>query len=554
MLDIQPSDLGFDEYSSYRINPATQEPVQAEAIEFAATVEERVCAMCIPWGVGKSLVAMSVAKLMGLRTAILTGTIGLQDQYKRDFERHGLVEIKGRSRYQCQDYTHLDCREGSRIKCIYCKGQGCSYEIARDTARKAQYVNANYAYWMTMNDKAGGLELDERRAEIYGANPIELLVLDEGHTAHQWLENYVGVKLFEGEVSKWVNAKKMGDNLKEWKAIADIMVPDLEVEIAYRVERCYHMHGKRQKRELQRIHKLELLLQKAKRIRTIEDDWVVEKFKDTWRGRMWAFDVVWPGRYSESYLFCGVPKIIIMSATLRPKTLSLLGVKKGNYAFREWGRVFPTNRHPIYNIPASKEDGNGERVEIRIDRKTKNGDLDLWVRHIDKFIDARLDRRGIIHSVSYDRQQYLIAHSRHGNIMLGNTADPESATAVKVAQRFREREAPVILVSPSFGTGWNFPFTQAEYIIICKVPFQQSGSKVQKARKKNDPSYGFHMAMQELEQMVGRGMRDFDDRCEVAIMDAHANWFLYKHKHLASSWFVGSVRKCVKLPEPAPKL
>src|SRR3989304_6827040 len=103
MLDIQPSDLGFDstQFPEYRTNPTTNEPVQLQAIEYAVECSKRFCGMSIPTGVGKSLIAMSVAKITGLRTVILTGTVSLQNQYNSAFERDGLTEIKGRSRYTC---------------------------------------------------------------------------------------------------------------------------------------------------------------------------------------------------------------------------------------------------------------------------------------------------------------------------------------------------------------------------------------------------------------------------------------------------------------------
>ena len=201
-----------------------------------------------------------------------------------------------------------------------------------------------------------------------------------------------------------------------------------------------------------------------------------------------------------------------MSATLRPKTLGLLGIGKDVSEFREWDRVFPSNRHPIYSIPARGNDGK----EIRIDRRTKDDDLLSWVEWIDRIIDGRLDRKGLIHTVSYARQQFLLDNSRHSGIMLGNTGEPDSETTVEVANRFRETVAPAILVSPSFGTGWDFPGSELEFIIISKIPFKPNNGKVAKAREQRDPQYSSYEAMQELIQGCGRGMRFDLDRCEIA--------------------------------------
>ena len=312
MLDLIPSDLGLDpeQFPEYRSNPTTGEPVQLQAIEFAMECDKRFCGMCVPTGVGKSLIAVSVTKIMGLRTVVLTGTVSLQDQYMTSFNRYGMVEIKGRSRYECGDYPDLDCFGGASMGCRYCGGKGCEYERARDVARNAQLVSTNYTYWMTINDKANGLERTDKDAEIYGENPIEMLVLDEGHSAHSWLESYLSARVYDGELKRWADPKTVGEDVKEWVGIAHQACLDLKQDVESLQVKLVAM-GKRVRRsDVDELHKLERQLNKFERIFGIKDDWVIERRDGTRYGRMWAFDVVWPGRYAEKYLFCGVPKVI----------------------------------------------------------------------------------------------------------------------------------------------------------------------------------------------------------------------------------------------------
>lgn len=546
----QPCDFGFSqvEFPYYRCHPVTNEPVQWEAIEFAVDCDKRFAAMCVSTGVGKSLIAMTIAKFTGLRTCILTGTKGLQDQYVSQFGKYGLVEIKGRNNYQCVEYANLDCRAGSTMKCACTGGKGCEYERARDRAKNSQIVIANYAYWMTVNDKANGLQRSEREADLYGDNPIECLILDECHCSDGWLEGYLTTKLYEKDIEKWAD-KKIGVDAGEWRDIAKIAVMDLEVEIENEKQRILEKSNKVRSRshisneDLKRMYALEGLLSKYKKVAEVDNDWVIDKHVGTRYGTIWSFDVIWPGRYAEKYLFCGVPKVVMMSGTVKPKTMGLLGVSKEKFKFREWGRVFPANRNPIYNVPAVKSDGNGGFTEIRIDYRTKEGDLEIWLEHIDKIIDGRLDRKGLIQAVSYDRAMYIMNNSRHKELMIGNTADPESESAREIADKFRQSKAPCILVSPSFSTGWDFPGKDCEFIIIAKVPFKPSVSKAMKAREANDNTYGAYLAMQEMVQSAGRGMRHDRDRCEVVIVDGHVSWFLYKYQSMAPAWFVKSVRK-----------
>jgi Rad3-related DNA helicase len=238
-----------------------------------------------------------------------------------------------------------------------------------------------------------------------------------------------------------------------------------------------------------------------------------------------------------------------MSATLRPKTLGLLGVGKEHYEFKEWQRIFPAHRHPIYSIPARYQD-----KDVRIDRRTTEEQMHAWVEHIDKIIEGRLDRKGIIQTVSYDRQKYLFEHSRHSQHFIGNTNDPDSETASQIADAFRRSRAPQVLVSPSFATGWDFPGEGCEYVIVCKVPFKPNQGKVQKAREERDKQYGAYLAMIDLVQSAGRGMRSADDRCEVFVVDGHLSWFLHQNSSLAPQWFVHGVRKMAEIPKAAEKL
>ena len=68
------------------------------------------------------------------------------------------------------------------------------------------------------------------------------------------------------------------------------------------------------------------------------------------RNRGVQFDIIWPWRYAERYLFSGVEKVVMMSATLRPKLLSLLGLKRDEVDFKEWPCQFPAVLAPVYSL------------------------------------------------------------------------------------------------------------------------------------------------------------------------------------------------------------
>ena len=550
---LRPVDLGLDpsEFPEYRRDARTGREVQLEVIEFGSYCEKRVAATNAPTGIGKQVIAVSIAKITNMRTVIGTATKALQDQYVRKLGHAGLVEIKGRANYQCAGFGHVDCRGGVTLGCKYSKGPSCPYRGALERARGSGLVVANYAYWLTANDKGGGLARVGEDREDFGDNPVELLVLDEADQAPRWLEEYLAVRVYEGEVKRWCDPKRLGEEVTEWVGLAGGVLDGLGEDLKARTVVLKGKGRSATKTELDEHHRLEKLKSKLERIKGMSGgDWVIERRDGTRWGREWRFDVVWPGRYAEQYLFCKVGKVVMMSATLRPKTLGLLGVSRGEYEFREWPRVFPANRHPIYLCPARGDDGK----EVRVDRRTTEADMGLWLEHLDRILDGRLDRRGIIQTVSYDRAKYILDSSRHRDSMLGNTSDPDSETAVEIAEEFRRREPPAILVSPSFAIGWDFPGVECEYIIVCKVPFKPSMGKVGRAREQRDAQYSAYLTMQELVQGCGRGMRSEDDRCEVFVTDGHLGWFLGKFGSLGPDWFKLAVRRVSEIPVAPEKL
>ena len=556
----KPIDFGLTEYESYRKHPVTDDEVQLEVVEFAAYCEKRFAAAAAPVGIGKMLIAITLAKLTNMRTAVVVPYKGLEDQYVTQLGSH-LVDIRGRSNYTCADYNNLNCKGGVSMGCRYLSrggGSGCVYERAKDEAKNANVVVMNYDYWLNVNDHVGGLQRTQEEAKWFGENPFELLILDEGDEASEKVADYLSTKMSEQDIKRWVDPRAMSDSIKDWKSMITEygIVALLEAEIRTTGMELAFLGKKVTKQQVDVLHGLERLLGKYQRIATIQDDWVCEKREGTRYGRQWTFDVVWPGRYTEQYLFCNIPKVVIMSGTLTPKDMGLLGVNKEDFEYRQWASIFPSKTQPVYLCPPRKKNAKGEWVNININYKTKTEhpeDITAWIDWIDQFIGMRLDRKGLILTTSYDWQQLLMSRSRYGDLMIGNSNEADSESAADVAEQFYKMAAPRILVSPSFSRGWDFSGKRAEYVIIPKCPFVPLQSKVMKARLERDPLYGDHVTMKKVEQGNGRAKRSPDDRAETILMDGHFVHFLKKDsaKKLAQRWFLESVRTVYEIP-PAP--
>ena len=265
------------------------------------------------------------------------------------------------------------------------------------------------------------------------------------------------------------------------------------------------------------------------------------------------FEVIWPRQYARQYLFSGVEKVLLVSATLRPKLFGLLGLKRHEVDFKEWPRQFSAALNPVYHIPTVKMSWRSTQQEL----------AEMWNR-VDEIIAARPGRRVLVHTHSYDRATFLRDHSRYGKYMILNRGGdgPGSLAAVDAVKKFKSTEPsadrPVILVGPSFSTGWDFPGTALEVNIVVKVPFPDLSSPVMRARTDaeisthTDKDYANYLAMQDLVQMCGRGSRHDKDRCETFILDNTIQNFKYYAKEHAPRWF--DVREIKELPKEPPKL
>jgi ATP-dependent DNA helicase DinG len=545
---LTPLDFSLPpQFSSWR-------DIQMEGIEHVVYSDRRFNTLAMPTGSGKTLTVVSIARITGWRTVILTGTKGLQDQYTREFgtdlraqavlrklsafkpSPNELVDIRGKSNYHCTDYAQTDCENGPRMGCR-CNGTlRCGYTNALTIARNSQTVITNYKYWFNINRGASaGL------SRAIKPNPVEHLVLDEAHLAPEELAGFLAIRLYEKEIRELLHTPALQtDRLDEWRAFAREWHKTAELEAKERAKITEKKGARAKRADVEAVKRYEILADKLQRIKGIKPDgWVCESQEGGRMGRRWEFDPVWPGMYAEMSLFLGIPHITLVSGTVRPKTQALLGIKSTEASFKEWPRVFPGNRCPVYHIPTVRMRGEFS--------KAKREDLNKWVDNIDRIIDSRLERKGIIHTVSYERQKYLFENSRFSSCFLGNTDDKDSPNAARIVHDFKTADAPCILVSPSFSTGWDFPGEECEWQIITKVPFPSSRSKVMKERLKRDNQYLSYLAMQELVQAAGRGMRSVEDRCETFIVDDTIKWFLWTYRSLAPKWF--EVRNMADIPK-----
>jgi Rad3-related DNA helicase len=523
-------------------------PGQLESAFDLVSSEKRFSLLAAPTGTGKSLIYMAVSRLLGARTLILVGTKGLQAQLMADFEQIGLADIRGQVNYRClaldgdlADYGNpgAGCNDGPCHAGIFCslKKAGCLYYDAQAWAKASNVVVSNYAYWLVIG----------RHSDPLAVGNFDLIILDEAHSAPDWLARFCAVDLDAGEVKLLLDLDLPPINegvavWAEWARGAAAIARERE-EDARRQLRGLMFGRQRATRELLRLVSVGRELEELGKAYAwkrgepssrevhmpgMQTDWVAEK---TPKGA--RFSPVWAHAYAEPYLFRHCPRVILSSATLSRDITKYLGIDRHQSDYHEVRSGFDPERRPFTYIPTT-----------RVDRHSNEGQVRIWLRRIDTIIGDRLDRKGIIHTRSYARARTILERSRHRNLMIGH--EPRSTRAA--VARFKDADAPRVLVSPAVEEGFDFPGLECSYQIIAKVPFIDGRSPVVRARSKSDSGYLNYVAALSLVQQVGRGMRSADDLCETFIVDDHWKWFRKAVRF--PTWFKKAWRQSRQPPAP----
>lgn len=513
-------------------------PRQEQMIWDCFESPKRFIAIVAPTGAGKSAVYAAYTALNGDRCVVLTSTKSLQTQLIGDFASMQWRDVRGQSNYVCRLDAPHTVAEGPCHAGVQCdlRRSGCHYYDAVRAARAASVAQTNYSFWMT---HATAPEFTDA-----GIGKFDTVICDEAHSAPDELGKYLSVHISLHDIRDYLGGAR--PPVQRWPLWAQQVLRRAEEHLA-----DYTHVSERDRHTIARVRRIKDLIRKLQRLAAAkEHEWVAEAtfFRRTMTG--YRYDPIWPGPYAESLLFQGARRVIFISATIREKTLQLLGLKPEDYDFREYPSDFPVTRRPIIYVPT-----------IPVTWRTPPALFAHWHKQIDTIIAARQDRKGLIHTVSYARQAAIIAQSRFARAMISHVpasdfTDPDANTQATAITIFRKASPPALLISPSITTGLDFPGEDAEYQIITKIPFPDQRAKILKARTKGDREYPYYIAMMDLVQACGRIMRFREDRGETVIIDNNFSWFIWKFRKFAPKWFVAAVRRLPPVMDavtPPPK-
>ena len=474
-------------------------PSQVAILSKLFNSESKYRVLVSPTGSGKTLIYMTLAKMLDCRVLILVGSRSLQDLIYEDFSSVGLVTLKGKQNYRCvldssisvrQAACQLSRKSPEFFNCDHLSSPGCLYYDALGAACRSQFVCMNYAVRLT---------LAQRSLSMLGK--FEMIVLDEAHKLDDQLTSHSRLQVNFSLLRKWFPGIDLDDlcsceSLTDLKKACSELYPSAKDEVDE--ESAYG-------EKMESIKSLGLMA-------TLDPDGelVFEKDKN-------SVSIVpkWP-KHAMKQLCSGSDITVMTSATMTEKTADILGIREEERVFIQGKSIIPSKNRTVRLV----HKGN----PIRIDFRMTNEDQVECARRVSEIIDKYPDQKGIVSCRSFDWGEKISRHIRDQNRLVRHGSG-QSAAAIK---RFKKSEDPLVLVSPSVVEGEDFPDKLCRFLIIWKIPFPDMRASLMQARKADDPTYSTYLTSNDIEQMAGRAVRGPKDYCDIYIMDGH--WTYFKKK------------------------
>lgn len=553
---------------------------QADAIDrVVGAIKEgkKFAVLDLPTGTGKSVCAITIsrwaAKYMPVDPTenilkggtIITTQKVLQDQYMAEFASIGLRDLKSATNFICHFDGTENCRDSKELmnlrgrdpstqqrnakwreSCAPGGNCSCSYYLAREAFKEAELGITSYAYFLH-----GQKNIPKR----------QILVIDEAHNTEGQLMTFVEVRIDRAFVEQTLSltwpteVENIHEDTKEAVEARQVFknwlfnvyspkITEEAVKARAMIKKLAENSSFTQEAARDLIRAAERVIEAASEVsrflndyQDTESNWVaqIEVKKREDRGtpgklkvvnRYLVYKTVDIAPYAQKLIYSKANFVVCMSATILNARAycAEVGIPIEKAECVSHTSPFPVENRMIYMR------GCGS-----MGMKDKETTLPNMVEAIEAILLDHKGDKGIVHAHTYGNAEYLRENveKKYGKRLLFHGAGDRD---VILAEHYA-RPDDTVLVSPSMAEGVDLKDDYSRFQIIMKVPYPYLGDPLVKRKMELNEMWYPYQTIKIICQMLGRSVRNMDDRADTYILDSNFASFYRRYKGMFPSWF-----------------
>lgn len=524
------------------------------AIEQELKSGYKIVVLSAPTGVGKSLVAATLARYYG-KSFVITASKQLQDQYSKDLNFFN--PVKGKSNFACLKLMEHQGISKTEPKAAVQKGLTCEKGLCEETVKVKgkevkefckfkprigeleQTPKSPYCFYYEQKYRAlvsdhsiwnyaAYFQLMKFGKKVYGDYMNRpAAIFDEAHKIEDQIIQFIGIDVYNLHITECgldIKSYSLDDAnlviqlLDDLAASYSKQIKDLQDSRSFQLNPDYMLLAKLESR-------YEKMANARFELESNKDNFVINEpyFDEKRNFRSLSIKPLDISKYVKT--FFDVDTQIFMSATIdKASFCENTGIDPSKVAF--------------VDTPKSPFAPDKRRISFLNIRKLSYSsswdDERTVMSKIDEILSKHENERGLILTSSekrcFDIKNNLSAKNK-SRIRICHSRNENGLTQDEVIQEHAMDENGVLL-SSSLWEGVDLKDDLSRFQIIAKAPYPNMSEKRTKIKMKKFPLWYKSQTLVKLLQGFGRSIRSEDDWATTYVLDEAANDLLYQCKSM----------------------
>jgi Rad3-related DNA helicase len=523
------------------------------AIEEKIKVGYKTIILSAPTGVGKSLIAATLARYQG-SSFIVTASKQLQDQYSKDLKF--LMPVKGKSNFACLKLMDQESISKSDTKIAVQKGLTCEKGLCEETTMKngkkvkefckykpklgePQDITREFCHYYEQKYRALTsphsiwnyasyfqlMKFNRNAYAEYVSRPIA--IFDEAHKIEDQIIQFIGVDIYNGLLTECgINASAY--DLKDSDMIIQLL-DDLASEYSNQIKNLLESKSFMLNPDYVVLAKLESRYEKMANahaeIYSNKNNFVINDPYIDERGNFRSVSIKPLDISKYVKTFFDIENQIFMSATIdKDSFCENVGLDPSKVGFVDTPRSpFSPDKRRINFLNTKK-----------LSYSSSKDDEITVIKKIDDIMSEHANERGLILTSSekrcFDIKNNLSEKNRN-RIRICHSRNENGMTQDEILQEHSFDEDGVLL-SSSLWEGVDLKDDLSRFQIIAKVPYPNLSEKRTKVKMQKFPLWYKSQTLTKLLQGFGRSIRSEDDWAVTYVLDSAASDLLLQSKSM----------------------